>query len=270
MNTLIHVPPIKISTITDKAITIYPSESLTVLLNLRGHAKLSLNNVPVTLSPNDILVVNSRDLCTVRQLDAFILAVTVERSLLNLDTKYKSIYFDCNSARFKNKDIFSPLRTSIVKAVKLKTGLTQSKAYSVAYEIFDELIENFSSSAHLTKSRNSKINEIIDYIEKNYSENLLLNDIAEQFHMSVPYLSKLFKESVGATFADFYDELRVNHSMYDLTETDENIVDIAYKHGFPNNHAYIRAFKKWQGHCQTKRENVTPQSARRQFPKIRN
>ena len=247
MNTLIHVPPIKISTITDKAITIYPSESLTVLLNLRGHAKLSLNNVPVTLSPNDILVVNSRDLCTVRQLDAFILAVTVERSLLNLDTKYKSIYFDCNSARFKNKDIFSPLRTSIVKAVKLKTGLTQSKAYSVAYEIFDELIENFSSSAHLTKSRNSKINEIIDYIEKNYSENLLLNDIAEQFHMSVPYLSKLFKESVGATFADFYDELRVNHSMYDLTETDENIVDIAYKHGFPNNHAYIRAFKKVAG-----------------------
>jgi len=166
---------------------------------------------------------------------------------LNLDTKYKSIYFECNSAKFKNKDIFSPLRTSLIKAVKLKNTLTQAKAFSIAYEIFDELIENFSSTVSLTKIKNTKINEIIDFIEKNYSENLLLNEIAEQFHMSVPYLSKLFKESVGTTFADFYDELRVNHSMYDLTETDENIVDIAYKHGFPNNHAYIRAFKKIVG-----------------------
>lgn len=247
MNTIIHVPPIKFSSITDKAVTIYPSKNVTVLLNLRGYAGLSLNNVPVTLSPNDILVVNSRDLCTVRRSDALVLAVTVERSLLNLDTKFKSIYFDCTSAKFKNKDMFSPLRASIVKAVKLKSGLTQAKAYSVAYEIFDELIEKFSSSAALTKIKNSKINEIIDFIEKNYSENLLLNDIAEKFHMSVPYLSKLFKESVGTTFADFYDELRINHSMYDLTETNENIVDIAYKHGFPNNHAYIRAFKKVVG-----------------------
>lgn len=242
-----HVPPIKISSITDKTVTIYPNENIAVLLNLRGYARLVLNNVPVTLAPNDILVVNSRDLCIVRHSDALVLVVTVERSILNLDTKYKAIYFECNSAKFKYKDMFSPLRTSIVKAVKFKADLTQAKAYSIAYEIFDELIENFSSSAPLTKIKNFKINEIIDYIEKNYSENLLLNDIAERFHISVPYLSKLFKESVGTTFANFYDELRVNHSIYDLTETDENIVDIAYKHGFPNNHAYIRAFKKVMG-----------------------
>lgn len=247
MNTLMYVPPIKISSITEKAVTIYPSENIAVLLNLRGDARLSLNNVPVTLSANDIIVINSRDLCTVRHSNALILVITVERSLLNLDTKNKLVYFECNSAKFKNKDLFSNLRAIIVKTVKLKDNLTQPKAYSVAYEIFDELLGKFSSSSASIKIRNSKINEIIDFIEKNYSENLLLNDIADHFHMSVPYLSKLFKESVGTTFAAFYDELRVNHSMYDLTETNETIVDIAYKHGFPNNHAYIRAFKKIVG-----------------------
>lgn len=244
MDTLIQIPPIKISLIKDKVIPIYPGENVTILLNLRGAARVTLNSLPITLSSNDILAVNPRDLCTVRCPDALILAVTIDRSLLNLDAKYKSAYFDCNSAKSANKDSFAPLRTSIIKTVKLKDSLTQSKAYSVAYEIFDELVENFSSAAALAKIKSSKINEIVDFIEKNYGDNLLLNDIADRFHMSVPYLSKLFKESVGKTFADFYDELRINHSMYDLTETNENIVDIAYKHGFPNNHAYIRAFKK--------------------------
>ena len=158
MKTLVHVPPIKISSITDEIITIYPSENITILLNLRGYAGLSLNNVPLTLSPNDIFVVNSRDLCVVRSTNALIVAVTVDRSLLKLDTKFKSIYFDCNSAKFKNKNIFLNLRSSIVKTVKLVSGLTQSKAYSVAYEIYDELLENFSSSAPLTKVNSSKIN----------------------------------------------------------------------------------------------------------------
>lgn len=239
-----HVPPVKILLVKDEIINIYPGENLTVLLNVRGDTKATWNAMPITLAAEDILVANPRDLCTVRCTDGVILALAVDRSLLNLDGKYKALYFDCNSSKSSNKDAFAHLKACVLKAVKLKTDLTQAGAYSLAYEIYGELIDKFASSAALAKIKSSKINEIIDYIEKNYSENLLLNDIADKFHMSVPYLSKLFKESVGKTFADFYDELRVNHSMYDLTETDETIVDIAYKHGFPNNHAYIRAFKK--------------------------
>ena len=93
----------------------------------------------------------------------------------------------------------------------------------------------------------TKFSAIIECIEKNYDENLLLNDIALKFNLSVPYLSKLFKKSTGMNFADFYDNLRINHSMHDILETNIPIIDIAFKYGFPNNHAYIRAFKKVKG-----------------------
>lgn len=243
MNTFIYLPPIKISSISNEGTTIFSSTNLSILLNLKKRTNISLNNVFQRLEEGDIVVVNTNELCTVLKSDSLLLNFTIEKSLLNLSTEDKNLYFECNSIDFKNKDLFSNLRTLIGNAVKQK-NLTQAKAYAIAYEIYDDLVRNFVSVSASVKSKNSKISEIISYIEKNYSENLLLNEIAEHFGLSVPYLSKFFKDSIGKTFADFYDELRINHSMYDLTETTETIIDIAYKHGFPNNHAYIRAFKK--------------------------
>ncbi len=247
MNILIHVPPIKISSLTETMSTVYPSSAVTVLLNLRGQTRVTVNNIPHTLLTNDIIVLNYRDVCSILRSNSLLLVLSVETSLLNLNSKNKSLYFECDSTKFKNKSPFNNLRASIIKAVKSHNDMTSAKAFSIAYEIIDELTKNFSSSASPTKIRNPIISEIIDYIEKNYSENLLFNDIAQRFNMSVPYLSKLFKECVGTTFANFYDELRINHSLYDLKETNETIIDIAFKHGFSNNHAYIRAFKKVLG-----------------------
>lgn len=244
MDTLIYVPPIKISSLTEKTITVYPSSSVTILFNLRGTTRITVNNAPHTLLTNDIIVVNYRDICTILRSKSLLLVLSVETSLLNLNSKTKSLFFNCNSTKFKNKYPFNGLRASIIKAVKSQNALTSARAFSIAYEIIDELIKNFATSSSPTKIRSTRISEIIDYIEKNYSENLLFNDIAQRFNISVPYLSKLFKECAGTTFANFYDELRINHSLYDLTETNETIVDIAFKHGFSNNHAYIRAFKK--------------------------
>lgn len=58
-------------------------------------------------------------------------------------------------------------------------------------------------------------------------------------------------------FADFYDDLRVKHSMFDLLETNLPIIDVAMKHGFANNQAYIRAYKKINGErpSETRKKN---------------
>lgn len=85
----------------------------------------------------------------------------------------------------------------------------------------------------------------------------MLKELADEFDLTVPYLSKLFKEQTNMNFADFYDDLRVKHSMFDLLETNLPIIDVAMKHGFANNQAYIRAYKKINGErpSETRKKN---------------
>lgn len=255
MNTLINSFPLSMSAINNEKLNVFQSTSIRLFLNLKGETKISINNVPYNLAANDLIILNAYDICTIFKSNSILIALEIDTTLLNLSETDKKAYFVCNSTLTKNKEKFSFLKSIIVRLINNYTEISQPKAFSAAYEIYDELLKNFTQLQQSARKVNSKINEIIKYIESNYTENLLLNDIAEKFNFSAPYLSKLFKDSTGKSFADFYDELRINHSLYDLLETNETIIDIAYKHGFPNNHAYIRAYKKIKG--------VLPNAARK-------
>lgn len=140
--------------------------------------------------------------------------------------------------------------------LKNSIDLTFTKAASFAYEFLDELETNFKNT-NLESAKTSKISEITSYIEKHYTDNIMLKELADEFDLTVPYLSKLFKEQTNMNFADFYDDLRVKHSMFDLLETNLPIIDVAMKHGFANNQAYIRAYKKINGErpSETRKKN---------------
>ena len=247
MKILLNVPPIKICSISSEEERVFQHRDVVVFLNINGVSHISVNNSSHNLAEGDILVVNPNEIYTVFKSDSMLVMLSMDKSMLKLSTDDAQAYFVCSSAQYKNKDKFYAVRSSILNALKRKDSLSSVRAYAFAYELYGELLENFTRVAPAARKNNTRIIDILGYIENNYTENLLLNDIADKFSLSVPYLSKIFKNSTGKTFADFYDELRVNHCMYDLLETPSTIIDIAYKHGFPNNHAFIRAFKKVTG-----------------------
>ena len=247
MKILLNVPPIKICSISSEEERVFQHRDVVVFLNINGVSHISVNNTSHSLAEGDILVVNPNEIYTVFKSDSMLVMLSMDKSMLKLSSDDAQAYFVCSSAQYKNKDKFYAVRSSILNALKRKDSLSSVRAYALAYELYGELLENFTKVAPAARKNNTRIIDILGYIENNYTENLLLNDIADKFSLSVPYLSKIFKNSTGKTFADFYDELRVNHCMYDLLETPSTIIDIAYKHGFPNNHAFIRAFKKVTG-----------------------
>ena len=247
MKTLLTVPPVKICGVSSEEERVFQHRDLVVLLNISGVSHISVNNTSHNLAEGDIFVINPNEIYTVFKSDSMLTILRIDKPMLKLSDDDAQAYFVCNSTQYKNKDKFYAVRNSILNALKRKDSLSAVRAYALAYELYSELLENFTKVAPAARKNNTRIIDILGYIENNYAENLLLNDIADQFSLSVPYLSKMFKESTGKTFADFYDELRVNHCMYDLMETPSTIIDIAYKHGFPNNHAFIRAFKKVTG-----------------------
>ncbi|WP_081846539.1 helix-turn-helix domain-containing protein [Butyrivibrio sp. AE3004] len=89
---------------------------------------------------------------------------------------------------------------------------------------------------------------ICQYIDNNYFDvNMNLNTIAEHFDITPAYLSKKFKNEYGKSVIDYLYEIRINHAIQKLQNTNMKISDIAAITGFSSSNAFIRIFKKMKG-----------------------
>ena len=84
----------------------------------------------------------------------------------------------------------------------------------------------------------------MEYIKKNYTEELTLKDTAEHFGLSQEHFSRSFKNYVGQTFTGYVKNLRVDKARELLVQTDLNIIDIAANVGELDAKAFIRDFKR--------------------------
>lgn len=84
---------------------------------------------------------------------------------------------------------------------------------------------------------------IIEFIHGNYNRQIGLGDLAEQFHLSVPYLSKYIKKNLHAGFLEYLNSVRLSHTVDDLMLTDHSVTRIAFDNGFSNLASFNRVFK---------------------------
>lgn len=92
------------------------------------------------------------------------------------------------------------------------------------------------------------IEEILDYIDKNYQYDISLNDLAvRKYFMNPSYLSRLFKNEVGMTFSKYLIDYRIRKSKELLESGILKISDVAMLSGYNDVSHYIQAFKKQCG-----------------------
>ena len=94
---------------------------------------------------------------------------------------------------------------------------------------------------------NRKIQEVATYIFEHYTENILLEDVAEKFHMSKSFLSKRFKTGTGFGFKEYIINLRIQNASRLLLETDKSITDIAFECGFNDSNYFGDSFRRIKG-----------------------
>lgn len=98
-----------------------------------------------------------------------------------------------------------------------------------------------------TVSTKADIQEILDYINNHYTEDIYLDGLSEQFGISPSYLSKLIKDYCGMNFVSYLSSLRIEMAKKLLMETKMSITDVYSKSGFNNRTTFIRTFKKATG-----------------------
>ncbi|MDW7662327.1 MAG: helix-turn-helix domain-containing protein, partial [Bacillota bacterium] len=96
--------------------------------------------------------------------------------------------------------------------------------------------------------QSERIFSIIKYIQSHLPDpNLSVQMIAEHFYLNPQYFSRYFKLEVGITVKRFIENLRLTRSIHTLKLTDETVLEVATKFGFPDAKSYFRVFKAHMG-----------------------
>lgn len=112
-----------------------------------------------------------------------------------------------------------------------------------------------AQSENIREGREERIVDIMRYVQNHYKD-VTLEELADHFHLSGPYLSKYIKEHTGATFQDTVKKARMKKARAMLKETNQTVESIAANVGYETVEHFNRLFKKTYG--------MTPVQFRRQ------
>lgn len=230
---------------------------LELLYILNGHATVTMDGEQYELEPLDAIVMDYAKIHEVLYAmpQTMGICIHISRQLLRRYVKESELI----AIRCAGTQLLPEQQTyysEICECLKEITVLyvNQRKTYhlrstALILNILASLIEHFSEP--VTKSVSAarvgnmeRLEQICDYVEHHYREEIILQDAADELGLNREYFCRFFKQSTGTSFIKYVNQVRINHIYQDLLHTDEGVQDIMEHHGFYNQKLFYRMFKE--------------------------
>lgn len=91
------------------------------------------------------------------------------------------------------------------------------------------------------------IQNAIEYIEDNLTEELNIQEIAEKACISTFYFQRIFNILCGFPVGEYIRRRRLSIAAQELSKADAKVIDIAIKYGYDSPDSFTRAFTKFHG-----------------------
>lgn len=169
---------------------------------------------------------------------------------INFNGPSAKVYFDYF---LKHKDnVFTPynydllhiILTKIINNNLHKTEIINIINAKLITDLLTSAILNNVSSDDCTNKFKHKLFYVKEYLDNNYTKQLNLDQIAEQFYVSKFYLTREFKKSFGTTIIQYILNKRIEHAKELLIYTNKSIEEISEACGFNDQSYFARQFKK--------------------------
>ena len=95
------------------------------------------------------------------------------------------------------------------------------------------------------------ISRAIEYIEKNLTSDLTIEEISNYSYISSFYFQKGFSMLCGYSISEYIRNRRLSKAAYELIHTDNKIIDIALKYGYDSPDSFTKAFTRFHGSTPT-------------------
>ena len=148
----------------------------------------------------------------------------------------------------------------------LRVQITDYILKPVNYEEFGNCIDHLKISLYEQQTLEDSgeqeervIAGILRYMKEHLAEEITLNILSEQFHLSSVYISQLFKNEIGVNFFSYLTNIRMEEAKKLLITSSCSIAEISEKCGYGDYRGFTKVFKKTEG--------MTPSQYRRELLK---
>ena len=141
---------------------------------------------------------------------------------------------------YNHADIPFPANAEIIRSIESKYYLYEILLFFT--EQFEIVIGSIGNS-----TRDSVLDDILNYINHNYANNITLENIAPLFGYNSSYLGKIFSKRMGENFNSYVDHIRIEKSKELLLNEDLKVYSVAERVGYRNVDYFHIKFKKYVG-----------------------
>lgn len=255
--------PINIVTLETHDATMYREDHLHNEIEMicveEGAVSCFIEGKSIELSTDMILLVNKGithkisplsypERFTYIQIDIDTLSRTLlpdeERVLYSFLSGKKKVSYVVDTRESELGQIFSAiLREAEQKESAFEFYIKATVLWLIAYMSRNGLLP-FEEAGDSLKLR--KIIDVIRFVDRNYNNQITLDDACAICGISKCYFCRLFKELTGSSFTEYLNFVRLNYVERELSSTDKSISEIAFDSGFTSIQYFNRTFKKYK------------------------
>ncbi len=219
---------------------------------MEGRVRIQVLGKYFDLKSEDTIVINSNHRHSWSELEpSYLCIIHFNYSMLLEHMDKKLLFFYCNSA-VQSSDYYEGIRSimeDLLSEYAVNTDVMTFQKKSVLYRLTHYLTTYFMSDSMsgADSEKDMRIEKMLQYINANYSRPIPLTELASFLHMAPTSFSRFFKRSVGITFVEYINNVRLHFAMEDILYTNHSVSWIANTHGFTNASAFCRMFKALYG-----------------------
>lgn len=227
-------------------------KEIEIIYVLQGTITIYLDQRPYTLKQDDIIVVNSMSIHQIERTSQDNVLLTLQ---FNPDLLDNHTFVECNSLNQTpgDRDRYDRIRRYLAElAWEASKKAPGCRNYSMgALQLLaGHLLRYFSTGVNEASLENNKaydykrLNRVLQFVDRNYSQKITLQTIADEEHLSLHYFSHFFSDKIGIPFQKYLTSVRLEKAVAELTESDKSITQIALDCGFANVKLFNKYFKE--------------------------
>lgn len=217
-----------------------------LLYLLEGGLSVLVGDEEIHLKQNDLLLINAGEPhgYTV-ETPGRMLTLFIDASVFD-DLIGKGVHlFDLNSTdeltNDKKQAGFATVRkhTNLLLYGYLENGSRIGiLEYQVYFRLLNSLVNVFLVPSENLRvlgrnvEMNSRTYDVIRFVQANYGEQITLAGLAKQLYVSEAHLSRELKRSLGISFRDYLNQVRLGHAVEEFLHTEKSTARIAFDNGF--------------------------------------
>ncbi len=256
--------PVNVVTANIMEYPIHFHDDIEVVYVLEGSVGMKNGYYSYVLNQGDIFILNDREIHSFHHTDQPNMVMMLQMDLSFFSKYYgnlKNSFFvtDMKDEDDENLEALRNILGRIMLDILDKGYGYEYKVIEGTHNLLANLLANFQyftmeDGKFVNEAKNignkvlaGRLNRITDYMYENYGRRLTLNEIADQEHLSIYYLSHVIKEATGLSFQELLSFIRVEESEKLLLGTNKKIGAISEESGFSAIRYYIKYFIKWFG-----------------------